>query len=191
MRKRMSVKPVPQIGVMDKRFKPVADVSKKIDVTKLKPHPLIVISDLKKGVVTSLVKYIAEEQKIDDLEILLWLVYLLAGSPENTNYRLLSVEHPELASKRGRKRNPKPALTEREAGYVEAYDTEYSISVKHTAAIAYAASVNHVGWRTIEQAVRKRKKIQECAAPKREKSEFRELVSKMYGDLAERKNLRW
>lgn len=191
MRKRMSVKPVPQIGVMDKRFKPVVDVPKKIDRSKLRAHPVIVIADLKKGVVTSLVKYIVEEQKIDDLEILLWLVFLLAGPPEKTKYRLLPVEHPELASKRGRKPNPKPGLTEREAGYVEAYDTEYGISGKHTAAIAYAAGVNHVGWRTIEQAVRKRKKIQESEQPKREKSEFRELVSKMYGDLAERRNLRW
>lgn len=191
MRKRMSVKPVPQISVMDKRLKPAVKTTKKIDKNKLKPHPLVVVADLKKGVVSSLVQYIAEKQKIDDLEILLWLIYLLAGPPEKTKYRLLPVEHPELASKRGRKPYPKKALTEREARYVEAFDAEYSVSKNHTASIAHAAELNQVSWRTIEQAVQKRQKILKSEQAEKEITEFQELVSKLYGDLAERKNIHW
>lgn len=187
----MSVKLVPQISVMDNRFKPSIEAAKKIDKSKLEPHPHAVVMDLKKGVVSSLVQYIAKEQKIDDLEILLWLIYLLAGSPEKTKYRLLPVEHPELASKRGRKPNPKMALTEREARYVEAFDAEYSVSKNHTASIAHAAELNQVSWRTIEQAVQKRQKILKSEQAEKEITEFQRYVSKLYGDLAERKNIHW
>lgn len=191
MQKRMTVRPVPQISVMDKRFKPVSKAVKRIDVHRTGPHQRAVVMDLKKGVTTSLVRYIIRKRKIDDLEILLCLIYLLAGPSEKTKYRLLPILHPDLAAKRGRKRNPKPALTVRETRYTEDYDAEYVVSQKHTASIARAAELNDVSWWTIEQAVRKRRKILESEHLPEKEAEIDEGISKFFVNLTKGKKLNW
>lgn len=188
MSERIYVRPVPQISVTEKRFERVIDTQIKINRSNDRTHESVVIMDLKRGVTTTLASYIIKNRKILDKGILLYLVYLLVGDSEDSKYRLLSIEHPDLPATRGRKPRPEPVLTERELSHLEYYDTEIAISNKHTAALEFAANKQKVSVRTIEAAVRKRRSIDEREAKKLDPVDINRRFQEVVANLKKRQS---
>lgn len=188
MRKRMTVKPVPQISVNEKRFKRVIDTPKKIDIENIEIAESSVIIDLNNGVTSSLINYIIKKREITDKAILLNLVYMLLGDVEHTKYMLLPIEHPNLPAKRGRKPKLEPVLTARELSHLEFYDAEFAISSKHIAALEFAADARSVSARTIETAVRKRRMINKREAKKVNAADINQRFQEVLENLKSRKS---
>lgn len=90
--KRTRIRPVKRGSLLDKRFKPVVERSK-----RLRPaiHPLIVLADLRNGCLVSLDRYLAQEGGIPDREVAVELRKLISGSRNRSRFRLLVVEHPD------------------------------------------------------------------------------------------------
>lgn len=97
---RQHVRPIKQIGLGKKKFRKIIQTHKQVDRTKI-VHPLIVIRDLRKGVITSLGRYLAKHRGIPDREVALELRKLISGSRERTPYRLMVVEHPDTPKDKG------------------------------------------------------------------------------------------
>ena len=96
--KRKRFRAVERNSLLEKRFKPVVERPKKCHP---KVHPLIVIADLRKGVLSSLDRYLAQEGGIRDREIAVELRKLISGSKNRTGFRLLVIEHPEGPKSKG------------------------------------------------------------------------------------------
>lgn len=97
---RQHVRPIKQIGLGQKKFRKIVENRKKVDRTKI-VHPLVVIRDLQKGVVTSLGRYLTKHRGIPDRAVALELKKLISGSRERTPYRLIVVEHPDTPKDKG------------------------------------------------------------------------------------------
>lgn len=80
----------------EKRFRKLVKTDKQIDLTAVN-HELIVARDLKKGSLRSLAAYIVANEGIPDPSVALALVKLLAGSADQTPFRLAIIRHPDLA----------------------------------------------------------------------------------------------
>ena len=96
--KRKRFRPVEQDSLLDKRFKPVIDPSKRL---RLKIHPLVVLADLRKGSLASLDRYLAQEGGIPDREVAVELRKLISGSRNRSQFRLLVIEHPDGPKNKG------------------------------------------------------------------------------------------
>ena len=97
---RQHVRPIKQIGLGGKKFRKTIETRKRVDHTKI-VHPLVVIRDLRKGVVTSLGRYMTKHRGIPDRAVALELKKLISGSRERTPYRLIVVEHPDTPKDKG------------------------------------------------------------------------------------------
>jgi hypothetical protein len=119
---RQHVRPIKQIGLGEKKFRKIIETRKQVDRTKI-VHPLVVIRDLRKGVVTSLGRYLTKHRGIPDRAVALELKKLISGSRERTPYRLIVVEHPDTPKdKGGRPPTKRRAPTEAELEVVRAFE---------------------------------------------------------------------
>ncbi len=91
-RGRQQVRPVEQTSILDKRFKRVFPVSKRMNKPKI--HPVMVIADLRKGSLVSLDRYLAQEGGIPDRGVAIELRKLISGPVCRTPFRMLVVDHP-------------------------------------------------------------------------------------------------
>jgi hypothetical protein len=89
---RKRTRPVEPGSLLDKRFEPFIESSKRL-LTKI--HPLIVLADLRRGSLASLDKYIAQEGGIPDRHVAIELRKLISGSAQRSPFRLEIVEHPD------------------------------------------------------------------------------------------------
>ena len=96
--KRKRFRPVEQGSLIDKRFKPAIERSRRLS---LKIHPLVVLADLRKGSLTSLDRYLAQEGGIPDREVAVELRKLISGSRNRSQFRLLVIEHPDGQKNKG------------------------------------------------------------------------------------------
>jgi hypothetical protein len=101
--KRKQVKPVEQSSIADKRFKRTVIASNQ--VTSPKVHPLIVMTDLRKGSLASLSRYLAQEGGIPDRAVAIELRKLISGSVCRSRFRLMVVGHPDSPNNQGGRRS--------------------------------------------------------------------------------------
>lgn len=115
---RHHVRPVKAVGVLEKRFVSVIPTSRPLTPTRI--HPCVVKMDLRKGSLSSLDRYLAQEGGIPDREIAIELRKLIKGSRARTAYRLIVVEHPDQPKdKGGRPRTGKRRPTRVELAVVQ------------------------------------------------------------------------
>lgn len=109
--KRQHIRPIEEASILEKRFKKLIPVTKRIpDGVVL---PLVVIADLRRGSISSLNRYLAHEQGIPDRGVALELRKLLSGTIQQTGYRLIVMKHPDTPKDKGgrppqKSRKPKP-----------------------------------------------------------------------------------
>ena len=90
---RIQVRPIAQHSMLDKIFKRVAKSKKRVALCKVNPH--IVLADLRKGSLSSLSRYLAQEGGISDKAVAFELLNLISGSALHSNYSILVVDHPD------------------------------------------------------------------------------------------------
>ncbi|TXH12239.1 MAG: hypothetical protein E6R00_12345 [Gammaproteobacteria bacterium] len=86
-------------SILDKKFQRITSTSKRFSLTNV--HPVTVLVDLRKGCLTSLEKYLAQNRGIFDREIALELRKLIGGGQHRSRFRLMVIEHPDRPKSKG------------------------------------------------------------------------------------------
>ena len=156
--KKISVRPVEQTSVIDKKFQRVMNTTKRVKIKT--SHPAIVLADLKKGSLTSLARYIRETGNIADREVCQQLLMLIDGSYDQTSFRILVARHPdEPLDVGGRPRSKTGSLTIKQEKILLRYDEKIAVEKKYENAIPIVMRDENVSKATIDRAIRARKKL--------------------------------
>lgn len=131
---RKQVRPVEQTSIINKRFERVASTSKRVIPRTV--HALMVLADLRKGSLTSLTRYLAQEGGIPDRAVAIELRKLISGSVHRSRYRLLVVEHPDRPRNKGGRPSKKDEETLDRCRRVVAIYERFLPRVGHKAYIA-------------------------------------------------------
>lgn len=174
-------------SVADKRFKKLGEFSKTIDLDGMSVHPLLVIADLHKGCLKTLHRYLEQESGIPDAGVARALQKLIAGSPKETHFQLVVIEHPDRPkAKGGRPSKTKPTLTQKQFEIVHSLELLQMQGVLTEAAVAEVAEKRGIGISTVYshlQSVKAYRKWQEA-------DEARIEQDKIHGEkMMERRNM--
>lgn len=97
--KRISVRPIEQRTIADKKFKKVVEVKKKVRIDPI--HHTVVCHDLRNGSLVSLARHLEANHGISDERIAHELRLLICGSRDEAQFRLLVIDHPDAPKQRG------------------------------------------------------------------------------------------
>lgn len=97
--KRMLLRPVPQTSILDKRFRPVLETTKRVRSTRV--HPLVVLADMKRGSLKSLARYLEQENGIPDAMIARRLRAMITGDVCDSDFQIRVIDHPDLPKAKG------------------------------------------------------------------------------------------
>jgi hypothetical protein len=126
-------------------------------------HPLVVIADLRRGCLTSLERYLSENQGIPDREVALELRKLIIGSQHRSPYRLMVVDHPaKPKSKEGRPKKANSKLSNRDRELVAKFESQRKVEGKAYRAKEVLAE-RGVGSRSAVDRARRRAKQNEVS----------------------------
>jgi hypothetical protein len=154
--KRVQVRPVVASSITKKKFKPVVESSRRFDLTK-SANPSIVIADLRRGSLDSLSLYLKQNKGIKDRVIALELRKLISGSRHRSSFRLLVVQHPDMAkSIGGRPPRKSEAISANEVALLARFDQILPVERKRILAKEVLAQEAGVSTSTIDRALRKR-----------------------------------
>jgi hypothetical protein len=120
-KKGKPTRPITSAGVIGKQFQRLVKGRR---IQALPAHPLVVTGDLRAGSLRSLDAYLKRHRGMPDNEVALELRKLLSGSPAESKFRLVVVDHPDLPSDDGGRPESKsdaPTRAEREL-YAEYLD---------------------------------------------------------------------
>lgn len=157
---RTTVRPVPPRSILDKKFKKVIPVAKRVKLRK--SHPYVVLEDLKRGSLTSLAEYMRETGGIADPEISLALLNLIDGTIDETAFRILVIDHPDKSSEKGgRPKTRGISMSETEVALALRFDEALKIEKKHDLALTVVSSGSGVSRSTVSRALRKRETIKQ------------------------------
>lgn len=146
---RERVRPISKTSVMDRKFN---RLGRQI---KMPLHELVVLMDLREGVLTSLDRYLAKHKGIPDRRIALALRKLISGSAQRSQYRLVVVKHPGLPpDPGGAKSGQRHSTTESHHLIVERFEYLVSQGDKKGIAIETVMSEFDVTERTVRRALR-------------------------------------
>jgi len=152
-RGRQQVRPVEQTSILDKRFKRVFPVSKRMNKSKI--HPLMVIADLRKGSLVSLERYLAQEGGIPDRGVAIELRKLISGSACRTPFRMLVVDHPgKPKSVGGRPRKAGRRSSKKDREIALAYETAIPEAGKVYGAVKQVADERKTSEASVKRALK-------------------------------------
>lgn len=97
-KKGKPTRPIPSAGVSGKQYRRLVG---KPRINSLPAHPVVVISHLRAGSLSSLDAYLKKHRGIPDRDVALELRKLLSGSTARCKFRLIVVDHPDLPPDRG------------------------------------------------------------------------------------------
>lgn len=95
--KREHLRPIKNAALADKRFTPVLRVKKRVN---LEPSRMV-ITDLRRGSIGSLDRYLFKTKGVMNREVALELRKLISGTIKRTKFRLIVVEHPNKPKDKG------------------------------------------------------------------------------------------
>ena len=146
------VRPIRATSILDKRFRRVGSVTKRIP--RLPAHPAIVLMDLKRGSLRSLDLYLQEYTEPFDREIARALSRLISGTVNETRLRLEVVDHPDAPkAKGGRPKSPDGKRQKRDRKIAEQVEEKVSRSDKPYIAVEDVAEDARVSARTVRRAL--------------------------------------
>lgn len=150
---RQQVRPVEQTSILDKQFKRVLPVSKRMNKPKI--HPVMVIADLRKGSLVSLDRYLAQEGGIPDRGVALELRKLISGSVCRTRFRVLVIDHPgKPKSVGGRPRKAGRRSSKKDREIALAYETALPQAGKVYGAVKYVADERKTSEASVRRALK-------------------------------------
>lgn len=155
--KAITVRPVSQLSILDKKFKKTIEVEKPVHVDPA--HPFVVISDLKRGSLKSLAHHLRKSGSIADPDIAAELLKLITGSVTQTPFKIIVIDHPEKANVGGRPKAVLTSLSEKEKALVAHFDVILETEKKHDLALGALAKDAGVSRATISRALRKRRHL--------------------------------
>lgn len=173
---RKPLRPSTQAGVMEKRFKRLAEPKKRVRTVA---DRAIVLLDLKRGSLASLDRYLAKHKGIPDRAVALELRKLISGTAERSRYRLTAVEHPDLPVDRGgRPKKAEIAPSARDWEIVDRYEALLAQEGKAWRARELALEEFEVSPRTVSRAIEKVKQARaQIAAEASAQLERREALT--------------
>lgn len=158
--------PVEVTSILNKKFKYFTGNKRLVLPSKV--HALMVISDLRRGSLVALDRYLAQNKGIDDPMIALELRKLISGSQHRTPYRLMVIHHPDNPRKGGRPKKVATHLTEQELAATDAFKAQRTETPKNYTAIENVTKDLQISPSTIARGRRKVKAANEEAMQREE-----------------------
>jgi hypothetical protein len=151
--KRIQVRPKNQTGILDEKFRGVTNSTRNLVMNTV--HPLVVISDLRKGAISSLDTYLRQQKGIPDRQVALELRKLISGTVSRSSFRILVVDHPDKPKEKGGRPSAK-ARAPTEAEFRATEDVRrYLKQYRMEGAVAQVAQEHEISVNTVYKYVRR------------------------------------
>lgn len=177
---RQHVRPVKSGGDQERKFKRLVETKRRVPKIC---HPLTVVSDLRRGSLASLDRYLAKHRGIPDHVVAVELRKLISGSAARTQYRLAVVQHPGVPKHLGgRPRSDATAPSARDWEIVARYEALLTIEGKAYRAKELTAEKFSLSPATVLRAIRKVKHARAEAIACAEEEEKRTEIIQLRND---------
>lgn len=162
--KRKHIKEIKNPEITNKKFKKDFKTEKRVNHKIV--HPLVVISDLRRGNISSLDRYIQQQKGLPDREVAIELRKLISGSIRRTQYRLIIVDHPDKPKDNGGRPHVKSGPSDNDRTIVDLYTQYLNTEGKAYRAKAMVADTLHISVSTVARAIRKVERAKDDHAQK-------------------------